>query len=180
MFHILFLITITFSHFCVKRQYLTHIYLSFANISKIFLPLSHSTYFFSLFFSGMEGRPRKHGRIPTQDTFRKGPFIYRSMVSFLRMKSAHHISDLVMGWVRNSAQSSEGKEAWAWMPSQKKVWNSVSLEILLSWSQTVPSALASFLPKKSQGWSPSEWTGWISLQSKGPTRVFSNTTVQTH
>jgi len=28
------------------------------------------------------------------------------------------------------------------------------------------SALASFLPKKSQGWSPSEWTGWISLQPK--------------
>ena len=28
------------------------------------------------------------------------------------------------------------------------------------------SALASVLPKKSQGWSPSEWTGWISLQSK--------------
>ena len=42
------------------------------------------------------------------------------------------------------------------------------------------SALASFLPKKSRGWSPSEWTGWISLQSKGPSRVFSNTTVQTH
>ena len=40
------------------------------------------------------------------------------------------------------------------------------------------SASASFLPKKSQGWSPSEWTGWISLQSKGLSRVFSNTTVQ--
>ena len=40
------------------------------------------------------------------------------------------------------------------------------------------SALASFLPKKSQGWSPSEWTGWISLQSKGLSRAFSNTTVQ--
>ena len=39
------------------------------------------------------------------------------------------------------------------------------------------SALASFLPKKSQGWSPSEWTGWICLQSKGLSRVFSNTTV---
>ena len=39
-------------------------------------------------------------------------------------------------------------------------------------------ALTSFLPKKSQGWSPSEWTGWISLQSKGLSRVFSNTTVQ--
>ena len=42
------------------------------------------------------------------------------------------------------------------------------------------SALASFLPKKSQGWSPSEWTGWLSLQSKGLSRVFFNTTVQKH
>ena len=42
------------------------------------------------------------------------------------------------------------------------------------------SALASFFPKKFQGWSPSEWTGWISLQSKGLSRVFSNTTVQKH
>ena len=42
------------------------------------------------------------------------------------------------------------------------------------------SALAWFLPKKSQGWSPTEWTGWISLQSKGLSRVFSNTTVQKH
>jgi len=42
------------------------------------------------------------------------------------------------------------------------------------------SALASFLPKKSQDWSPLEWTVWISLQSKGLSRVFSNTTVQKH
>ena len=42
------------------------------------------------------------------------------------------------------------------------------------------SDLASFLPKKSQGWSPSEWTGWISLQPKGISRVFYNTTVQKH
>ena len=42
------------------------------------------------------------------------------------------------------------------------------------------SALASFLPKKSQGQSPSERTGWISLQSKGLSRVFSNTIVQKH
>ena len=45
---------------------------------------------------------------------------------------------------------------------------------------TVASALASFLPKKSQDWSPSEWTGWISLQTKGLSRVFSKTTVQKH
>ena len=42
------------------------------------------------------------------------------------------------------------------------------------------SALASFLPKNTQDWSPSEWTGWISLQSKGLSGVFSNTTVQKH
>ena len=53
---------------------------------------------------------------------------------------------------------------------------------LLAWGgqSTGVSALVSFLPKKSQGWSPSEWTGWISLQSKGLSRVFSNTTVQRH
>ena len=42
------------------------------------------------------------------------------------------------------------------------------------------SALVSFLPKNTQDCSPSEWTGWISLQSKGLSRVFSNTTVQKH
>ena len=53
---------------------------------------------------------------------------------------------------------------------------------LFAWGgqSTGASALASFLPKKSQGWSPLGWTGWISLQSKGLSRVFSNTTVQTH
>ena len=42
------------------------------------------------------------------------------------------------------------------------------------------SASASVLPKNTQDWSPLEWTGWISLQSKGLSRVFSNTTVQKH
>ena len=42
------------------------------------------------------------------------------------------------------------------------------------------SASASVLPMNTQDWSPSEWTGWISLQSKGLSRVFSNTTVQKH
>ena len=55
--------------------------------------------------------------------------------------------------------------------SQHFAWGGQSTGVL---------ALASVLPKKSQGWSPSEWTGWISLQSKGLSRVFSNTTVQKH
>ena len=42
------------------------------------------------------------------------------------------------------------------------------------------SASASVLPVNIQDWSPLGWTGWISLQSKGLSRVFSNTTVQKH
>ena len=42
------------------------------------------------------------------------------------------------------------------------------------------SASTSVLPMNIQGWSPLGWTGWISLQSKGLSRVFSNTTVQKH
>ena len=41
-------------------------------------------------------------------------------------------------------------------------------------------ALASILPMNTQDWYPLEWTGWISLQSKGLSRVFSNTAVQKH
>ena len=42
------------------------------------------------------------------------------------------------------------------------------------------SASASVLPMNTQDWSPLGWTGWISLQSKGLSRVFSNTTLQKH
>ena len=42
------------------------------------------------------------------------------------------------------------------------------------------SALPLILPMNTQDWSPLGWTGWISLQSKGHSRVFSNTTVQKH
>ena len=42
------------------------------------------------------------------------------------------------------------------------------------------SASASVLPVNIQDWFPWGWTGWVSLQSKGISRVFSNTTVQKH
>ena len=53
---------------------------------------------------------------------------------------------------------------------------------LFTWGGQSPgvSASASVLPKNTQDWSPLEWTGWISLQSKGLSGVFSNTTVQKH
>ena len=65
-------------------------------------------------------------------------------------------------------------------PQSLPASESFPMSQLFAWGgqSTAVSASASFLPKKSQGWSPSEWTGWISLQSKGLSRVFSNTTVQ--
>ena len=59
---------------------------------------------------------------------------------------------------------------------------SFTMSQLFAWGgqSTGVSALTSFLPKNTQGWSPLEWTEWISLQSKGLSRVFSNTTVQKH
>ena len=67
-------------------------------------------------------------------------------------------------------------------PQSLPASESFPMSQLFAWGgqSTGVSALASFLPKKFQGWSPSEWTGWISLQSKGLSRVFSNTTVQKH
>ena len=67
-------------------------------------------------------------------------------------------------------------------PQSLPASESFPMSQLFPWGgqSTRVSALASVLPKKSQGWSLSEWTGWISLQSKGLSRVFSNTTVQKH
>ena len=67
-------------------------------------------------------------------------------------------------------------------PQSLRASESFPMSQLFAWGghSTGVSALASFLPKKSQGWSPLGRTGWISLQSKGLSRVFSNTTVQKH
>ena len=55
--------------------------------------------------------------------------------------------------------------------SQLFAWGSQSIGV---------SASASVLPMNTQDWSPLGWTGWISLQSKRLSRVFSNTIVQKH
>ena len=67
-------------------------------------------------------------------------------------------------------------------PQSLPASESFPMSQLFAWGgqSTGVSASESFPPKKSQGWSPSEWTGWISLQNKGLSRVFSNTTVQKH
>ena len=67
-------------------------------------------------------------------------------------------------------------------PKSLPASESFPMSQLFAWDgqSTGLSPSASFLPKKSQGRSPSEWTGWITLKSKELSRVFSNTTVQRH
>ena len=66
-------------------------------------------------------------------------------------------------------------------PQSLPASESFPMSQLFTWGgqSTGVSALASVLPKDTQDWSL-ERTGWISLQSKGLSRVFSNTTVQKH
>ena len=96
----------------------------------------------------------------------------------------HHLlpefTQIHVHWVSDAIQPSHplsSPSPPAPIPSQHQ-----SLFHLFTWGgqSTAVSALASLLPKKSKGWSPSEWTGWISLQSKELSRVFSNTSVQMH
>ena len=67
-------------------------------------------------------------------------------------------------------------------PQSLPASGSFPMSQLFSWGgQNIGvSSSASVLPMNTQDWSPLGWTGWISLQPKGLSRVFSNTTVQKH
>ena len=67
-------------------------------------------------------------------------------------------------------------------PQSLPASGSFQMSQLFTWGgqSTGVSASASVLPMNTQDWSPLGWTGWISLQSRGLSRVFSNTTVQKH
>ena len=101
------------------------------------------------------------------------PAISASVIPFSCLQSFPASESLQM----TQLFTSSGQILEFWLQHQ-----SFPMSQLFEWGgqSTGVSALASFLPKKSQGWSPSEGTGWISLQSKGLSRVFSNTTVQKH
>ena len=67
-------------------------------------------------------------------------------------------------------------------PQSLPASESFPMSQLFTWGgqSTRVSALASFPPKNTQGWSPLEWTGWISVQSMALSGVFSSPTVQKH
>ena len=96
--------------------------------------------------------------------------ISRSSLRLMSIESVMPSSHLILG------------RPFLLLPPILPASESFAMSQLFTWGgqSTGVSASASFPPKKSQGWSSSEWTDWISLQSKGLSKVFSNTTVQRH
>ena len=86
----------------------------------------------------------------------------------------HRVSDDIQPYHPLSSSSPPAP-----IPPSIRVFSNEST-LRMRWPKYWSFSFSIILPKKSQGWSPSEWTGWISLQSKGLSRVFSSTTVQKH
>ena len=132
-------------------------------------------------------------------------FVLQSQVQFSSVQSISRVRLFVTPWIAarqaslsitNSQSSLRRTSIKSMLPSSHLILGrpllflppilpaseSFPMSQLFTWDgqSTGVSAVSSFLPKKSQGWSPLEWTYWISLQSKGLSRVFSNTAVQKH
>ena len=92
-----------------------------------------------------------------------------------------HSNSRPSSWSCHPAISSSGVP-FSSFPQSLPASESFPMSQLFTWGgQSIGvSASASVLPMNTQDWSPLGWSGWISLQSKGLSRVFSNTTVQKH
>ena len=94
----------------------------------------------------------------------------------------HQLPEFTQTHVHRIHDAIQPSQPFSSCPQSLPASKSFPMSQLFTWGgqSTGDSASASFPSKKSQGWSPSEWTGWISLQSKGLSRVSSNNTVQKH
>ena len=126
-------------------------------------------------------------------------FVVYSVQVFSSVQSLNHVRLFVTPWIASRQASlvhSDSRPLSWWChpaisssvvpvsscPQSLPASESFPMSHLFAWGgqSTGVSALASVLPKNTQDQSPLEWTGWISLQSKGLSRVFSNSTVQKH
>ena len=97
--------------------------------------------------------------------------VYHQLLEFTQTH-VHRVSDAISSSVFPFSSCLQSVPASGSFPvSHLFTWGGQSIGV---------SASASVLPMNTQDWSPSEWTGWMSLQSKGLSRVFSSTTVQKH
>ena len=105
-----------------------------------------------------------------------------SMPGFPVLHQLPELAQTHVHWVSDAIQPFPSVGPFSSCSKSLLASKSFPMSQLFAWGgqSTGFSTLASFLQKKSQGWSPSGWTGWISLQSKRLSEVFSNTTVQKH
>ena len=135
----------------------------------------------------------------------KRAYFQFSSVQFSSLQSLSHVRLFVTAWttawqaslsITNSQSSPKLTSIESVMPSSHlflchpllllppippsiRVFSNESA-LRIRWPSIGVSASTSVLPMNIQDWSPLGWTGWISLQSKGLSRVFSNTTLQKH
>ena len=132
------------------------------NIFFIYINIVQVTY--SVVFSSLQPHGLQHARLPCPSPT-------------LRAYSNSCLSN----WWYHPTISSSVIPFYSWLQSFPASGSFPMSQFFTSGGQSIRvSASASVLPMNIQDWSPLGWTGWISLQSKGPSRVFSNTTVQKH
>ena len=101
-----------------------------------------------------------------------GLHVHHQLPEFTQTR-VHRVSDTIQAFHPLLSPSPPAPQS---LPASK----SLPMSQLFSWGGQSSGVSASVLPMNTQGWSPLGWTAWISLQSKGLSRVFSNTTVQKH
>ena len=125
-----------------------------------FISVSSVQFSHSVMFDCLQPHESQHARPP----------IHHQLPEFTQTH-VHRVSDAIQPSPPLSSPSplapkpSQHQSLFQWVNSSPKYWS---------------RALASVLPMNTQDWSPLGWTGWIFLQSKGLSSVFSNTTVQKH
>ena len=114
------------------------------------------------------------------------PTLWNPMDCSMPGLPAHHqlpeFAQINVHWVCDAIQPSHPVGPFSSCPQSFPASRSFPMsQFFASHGQSIGvSASTSVFPKNTQDLSPLEWTGWISLQSKGLSRVFSNTTVQKH
>ena len=106
--------------------------------------------------------------------------ISRSLLKLASVQSVMPFSHLILCRPLLLLRST-GPSIWVFSNGSFHIWVFSIWVFFTSGSQRIGvSASTSALPMNTQDWSPLGWTGWISLQSKGLSRVFSNIIVQKH